>query len=141
MIGRWCFPAWAMDASWWSMTNPGRQRGFTLIEVLVALAIAGVALAACVRALGVGASGVRGMQERSLAQQAAQNFLSEIRLQAVFPAVGRRTQPCPQGPLGFRCEQVVQGTPNPDFRRITVRVSLAGGPVLTELDGLLSRVR
>ncbi|WP_353194256.1 type II secretion system minor pseudopilin GspI [Pusillimonas noertemannii] len=123
------------------MTKPGCQRGFTLIEVLVALAIAGVALAACVRALGVGASGVRGMQERSLAQQAAQNFLSEVRLQAVFPAVGRRTQPCPQGPLGFRCEQVVQGTPNPDFRRITVRVSLPDGPVLSELDGLVTRVR
>ncbi|WP_397473376.1 type II secretion system minor pseudopilin GspI [Pusillimonas sp.] len=123
------------------MTSRARQDGFTLIEVLVALAIAGVALAACVRALGVGATGVRAMQERSLAQQAAQNFMAEIRLQAVFPAVGRRTQPCPQGPLGFQCEQVVQATPNPDFRRLTVRVRLGDGPVLTELDGISSRVQ
>lgn len=34
------------------------QRGFSLIEVLIALAIVGVALAACVRALGVSANGV-----------------------------------------------------------------------------------
>ena len=79
------------------------QRGFTLIEVLVALAIVGVALAASVRALGVGVTGVRHMQERSLAQQAAQNFLAELRLQAIFPPLGRRTQPCPQGTLAFRC--------------------------------------
>lgn len=123
------------------MTQAQGEKGFTLIEVLVALAIAGVALAACVRALGVGANGVRGMQERSLALQAAQNFMAEAHLQPVFPAVGRRSEPCPQGPLAFRCEQVVQATPNPDFRRITVRVRLGDGPVLTELDGLASRIR
>ena len=130
-----------MAVLWLSMTKQSAQQGFTLIEVLVALASAGVALAACVRALGVGANGVRGMQERSLAQQAAQNFLAELRLQRVFPPVGRRTQACPQGTLSFRCEQIVQGTPNPDFRRITVRVGLTNGPTLTELDGLVTRVQ
>lgn len=123
------------------MTVENHQRGFTLIEVLIALAIAGVALAACVRALGVGVNGVRNMQERSLAQQAAQNFLAEMRLQAVLPALGRRTQPCPQGTLALDCEQVVQATPNNSFRRVTVRVSLGKGPVLAQLDGLMSRLR
>ncbi|MFT0544868.1 type II secretion system minor pseudopilin GspI [Allopusillimonas ginsengisoli] len=117
------------------------QRGFTLIEVLVALAIVGVALAASVRALGVGVRGVQAMQENSLAQQAAHNFLAEMRLQAVFPAVGRRSLPCPQGPLALRCEQLVQATPNNRFRRVTVRVSLDKGPVLAELDGLASRLQ
>ncbi len=123
------------------MTVGSRQRGFTLIEVLIALAIAGVALAACVRALGVGVNGVRNMQERSLAQQAAQNFLAEMRLQAVLPELGRRTQPCPQGTLALKCEQVVQATPNNSFRRVTVRVRLGKGPVLAQLDGLMSRLR
>lgn len=123
------------------MTAVSVERGFTLIEVLVALAIVGVALAACIRALGVGVNGVRAMQESSLAQQAAQNFLAEMRLQAVFPALGRRSLPCPQGPLALHCEQQVQATPNSRFRRVTVRVSLGDGPVLAELDGLASRLR
>lgn len=123
------------------MTISKHQRGFTLIEVLVALAIVGVALAACVRALGVGTHGVRNMQERSLAQQAAQNFLAEMRLQAMLPALGRRTHACPQGTLALRCEQVVLATPNPAFRRVTVRVSLSKGPVLAQLDGLMSGVQ
>ena len=121
------------------MTKQCRQRGFTLVEVLIALAIAGVALAACVRALGVGVNGVQKMQERSLAQQSAQNFLSEMRLQAIFPALGRRTESCPQSTMPLRCEQVVQATPNAAFRRVTVRVSLDEGPVLAQLDGLMSR--
>ncbi|MGB3290813.1 MAG: type II secretion system minor pseudopilin GspI [Burkholderiaceae bacterium] len=123
------------------MTAGSRQRGFTLIEVLIALAIAGVALAACVRALGIGVNGVRNMQERSLAQQAAQNFLAEMRLQAVMPDLGRRTGPCPQGAMAFKCEQLVQATPNNNFRRVTVRVNLGKGPVLAQLDGLMSRLR
>lgn len=123
------------------MTGARSQEGFTLIEVLVALTIAGVALAACVRALSVGVNGVHAMQERSLAQQAAQNFMAEMYLQGVFPPLGRRTQPCPQGTLVLDCEQVVQATPNGDFRRITLRVSLDDGPVLATLDGLMPRLR
>lgn len=123
------------------MMTRNRQRGFTLIEVLIALAIVGVALAACVRALGAGVNGVRTLHERSLALQAAENFLAEMRLQAVFPALGQRAQPCPQGTLALTCQQTVQATPNNNFRRVTVRVTHGDSPTLARLDGLVPRVR
>jgi len=112
--------------------------GFTLIEVLVALAIVGIAMAASMRALGLSAGGAQAMQQRSLALQAAENRLAELRLQRAFPPPGRSSEPCPQGPLALVCEQQFQNTVNNNFRLAAVRVRLGQGPVLAELYGLLS---
>lgn len=120
------------------MSAAQAQHGFTLLEVLVALAIVGIALAACMRALNVSATGALGMQHRSLALQAAENQLAELRLQRAFPQPGRRTEPCPQGPLALVCDHEYQNTINGNFRLVTVRARLAHGPVLAELNGLLS---
>jgi len=117
---------------------PSPQAGFTLLEVLIALAIVGVALAAVMRALGVGAGNALAAQQRSLALQAAENRLVELRLMRAFPAPGRQAEPCPQGPLALVCEQQFRSTASGSFRLATVRARLPGGPVLAEVNGLLS---
>ena len=104
----------------------------------MALAIVSVALAASIRALGVSASGARAMQQHTLALQAAENRLAELRLLRTFPVPGHTTEPCAQGPLALICEQEFQNTMNGNFRLVTVRARLAQGPVLAQLDGLLS---
>lgn len=118
-----------------------RAAGFTLIEVLVALAIAGVALAACVRALGLSASGTQAMRERSLALLSAENRMAELRLLNAFPGPGRQTENCPQGPLTLTCEQEIRSSNNTNFRQVTIRVRDAEGTVLADLRGLLSSLR
>ena len=120
------------------MSQVLESEGFTLVEVLIALLIASVALIASMRALSISASGTAAMHERSLALMAAENRLAELRLQRAFPAAGKSVEPCPQGPLDFLCEQGFQNTINTSFRQVTIRVRLPEGPVLAELDGLLS---
>jgi general secretion pathway protein I len=118
-------------------------RGFTLIEVLVALAIVAVALLAAVRAAGAMAETNAELRLRLLAGLAADNRIAELRAAGAFPPLGTRTTPCPQGPLALQCVEEVKSTPNPLFRRVEVRVyaSAEAGTKLAELVGILAQRR
>src|SRR5213079_197194 len=71
-----------------------RVRGFTLIEVLVALAIVAVALLTAVRAAGSMAQTNAELRLRLLAQLAADNRIAELRAGNAFPPIGVRTGAC-----------------------------------------------
>ena len=82
-----------------SRTARAPERGFTLIEVLIALAIVAVALGAVMRAIGALASDTDMARMRLLALWSADNALGEIRI-ASTPSVGTHTFACPQGATG-----------------------------------------
>lgn len=97
-------------------------RGFTLIEVLVALGIVAVALAAGVRATG---SLMRNSERQSdllLAHLCAENALVNVRLSRQMPAVGDNTSPCEQAGRVLSVRLWVQPTPNPNFLRVEAQV-------------------
>jgi len=110
-------------------------RGFTLIEVLIALAIVAVALGAVMRAIGALASDTDMARMRLLALWSADNVLGEIRIASTWPPVGARTFDCPQGRYRFVCRQSVAALPSPLVRRVTVSVfaSAASRNVLAEV--------
>ncbi|MGY8526597.1 type II secretion system minor pseudopilin GspI [Paracidovorax citrulli] len=99
-----------------------RPRGFTLIEVLVALTILAVALTAAMRAMGAMIETGSALQQRMLAGWTADNLLVQLRLAKQWPEPGTRSVSCQQGGIVFYCEQTVAGTPNPAFRRVEIAV-------------------
>lgn len=100
----------------------GREVGFTLLEVLVALVIVGTALGASLRAIGSLTQNSSDLRASMMATWSAENRLTQIRLAREWPATGQRKFECAQGDLRFMCEENVFATPNPYFRRVEVSV-------------------
>ncbi|UXH79320.1 type II secretion system minor pseudopilin GspI [Roseateles amylovorans] len=106
-------------------TPPAAQRltaGFTLIEVLVALTIVGLCLAAGMRAGGAMTSNADRLEMNGLAQWCAENELTEMRLTQNFPNVGQTDFSCSQMGRDFIGRMTVAATPNPNFRRVEAQV-------------------
>lgn len=95
-----------------------RTRGFTLLEVLVALTIVAVALTATMRAMGSMTSASESLQTRMIATWSAENDLANLRLARAFPDPGSRG-----GTPGWAWwRRSLRTTPNPVFRRVEVSV-------------------
>lgn len=102
--------------------SPVRDRGFTLIEVLIALVVVSLVLAASMRAGGTMIVTQDTLRHATLAGWSAENTLAEVRLPRVFPALGESESPCPQLDIAMTCVIEVRTTPNPAMRRVDVRV-------------------
>lgn len=98
-------------------------RGFTLLEMLVALAIVAIGLTAALRASGVGVEGVGEYRSRMLALWLAQNIVAERIARGEWPSPGTTTSDEEFASRRFVVRQEVITTPNPRFRRLEVTVA------------------
>jgi general secretion pathway protein I len=107
-----------------------RQRGFTLIEVLVALGIVALALMTGLKATQALTHSAQRQSELLWAQLCADNALNSLRLSRQLPGMGDTSLECPQAHLSFRVQLSVRPTPNPSFRRVDAQVWLQASPIL-----------
>lgn len=99
-----------------------RRRGFTLVEVLVALAIISIALMAALRVAAGGTNSVGELRARLLAGWVADNVLAEQRARGDWPAPGILRGQQRQGGVDFLWREEVIDTPNAMFRRVDISV-------------------
>lgn len=97
-------------------------RGFTLIEVLVALGVVALTLTAGLQASGALTRNAERQTEQWLAQLCAENALTAVRLQRQLPTTGDSESACEQVGLVLRVRLSVLPTPNPNFRRVDATV-------------------
>jgi len=110
--------------------QPRRPRpvGFSLIEVLVAVAILATGLIAASRAALVATNDQGILRDRTLARWVAHNVLAEIRLHPQQAAAGTQmTRPAQQAGIGFIAVAKVTATPSPLFSRVEVTVARSDG--------------
>jgi len=117
-----------------------REEGFTLIEVLVALAIIAVAMSAAVHVAGLMTQSSGVLRDRSVAMIAAQSRMAELRLEGRLPN-GVKAVECDQGRLMLRCEQVIASAENGRLLKVGIQVfdRNQDAPPLARLETLLSR--
>jgi general secretion pathway protein I len=113
--------------------------GFTLVEILVALAIVAIALTAGMRALAQATDTATALKARTLALWVAQNRLAAAQIATPWPALGSYSGEATQAGAGFVWQASVGSTPNPAFRRIEITVAEPQAPdyVLARLVGFL----
>ncbi|WP_395598528.1 type II secretion system minor pseudopilin GspI [Pseudomonas sp. A1437] len=121
------------------MRTPSRESGFTLIEVLVALAIIAVAMSAAVRVAGLMTQSNGVLRDRSIALIAGQSRIAELRLEGRLP-VGMKAVECDQGRLLLRCEQVIGAAQNGRLLKVGIQVfdRNQDAPPLAKLETLLA---
>jgi general secretion pathway protein I len=106
-----------------------RARGFTLLEVLIALAIVALSAGALLGSVTSSASNVIYLKEKTLAEWVALNRLTEIRISKDIPGEGKRKGNTTMGGMRWEWEEEVSELPIEGLLRVEVRAHNTGEAV------------
>jgi general secretion pathway protein I len=115
-----------------------RAAGFTLVEVIVALAIVAIALAAGLQASNALTNNALRQSTVLLAHVCAENELVKVRLARQMPDIGDSAAGCEQAGRAFTVNIAVRPTPNPSFRRVDAQV-VEGDAAVLRLSTIVGR--
>lgn len=112
--------------------------GFTLVEVLVALAIVAITLGAGLKAAGALTDNAQRLADVTAAQWCADNLLTNVRLSRQFPG-GDSDFECQQLGRDFKGSLRTERSANANFRVVHALVLDDAGHVLVKLSTVVGR--
>jgi len=104
------------------------SKGFTLIEVLVAMSIVVISFVALYSGLLQMVSATTLMQEKTLATWIAYDRITELRLTDEYPDVGELEGEVEMGRINWRYVREIRATASDDIRQVIVRVAPQDDP-------------
>jgi general secretion pathway protein I len=116
-----------------------RQRGFTLLEVIVALGIVSLVIIAIFEQMAMTTRTATALREAALASWVGQNRIAEFRYSETFPEVSQFNGEVDYANTRWRWRAVVSETGVEDLRRVDVEVSLFDQPdrIIRSVSGFL----
>lgn len=116
------------------------SRGFTLLEVLVAVAVLAVALAAILSGMARYADNASYIREKTIALWVAHNRLTEIKTATGWPDTGTSDGKVDMAGISWKWSENVQTTPDEQLRRIDISVQREGSDTsIATLSGFIGK--
>lgn len=103
-----------------------RVQGFTLVEVLVAVAVLAVAMSAIVSGMARQTANAAYLREKTVALWVAHNRLTEIALEPGWPGTGTSNGEMEMAGVRWRWTVDIQETADPKVRRADIGVHVDG---------------
>lgn len=124
-----------------SIRSAKTARGFTLIEVLIALAVLAIGMIAVIGTAGTSTRLAAELKDETFAHWVAMNELTTLRLAAAWPDVGTRKGAADMAGQQWDWQVTISTTSDPDLLRADIDVSNALAPdtVISSLTGFIGR--
>jgi general secretion pathway protein I len=99
-----------------------RSRGFTLLEILIALVILAIALISIISVTSNQAANVAYLRDKTLAHWVAMNQMAELQIANQWPATGKKKGKEELGRHEWHWQREIRKTPDDRVREVEIRV-------------------
>ncbi|MGD9168574.1 MAG: type II secretion system minor pseudopilin GspI [Candidatus Thiodiazotropha sp.] len=104
------------------LAHIARNKGFTLLEILIALVILATAFGSIITVAANQSVNVGYLRDKTLAHWVAMNQITELQVANEWPAIGKKQGDEEMGPVKWYWERTLTKTPDERVRQLEIAV-------------------